>query len=93
MAVAAAAGIGGWGLSSLVSSQSQKGVKHKNSTNSRTTRDEDGGNGDDNTTDQRRHESLPQVANDDAEIGFASRAEMQEVSSNNGRISHCKNYQ
>lgn len=75
MAVAAAAGIGGWGLSSLLSSQNQKGGKHK----SWAARDEDKGHDGDNATDQRRHDGLPQVANDDAEIGFASRAEMEEA--------------
>ncbi|OTA05341.1 hypothetical protein A9Z42_0060100 [Trichoderma parareesei] len=73
LAIAAAAGISGWGLSSVVS------PKHKSSTKSRTNIYEDRRNDDDDRTDQRRHDGLPHVADDDAEIGFASRAEMQEA--------------
>ncbi|KAL6880968.1 hypothetical protein J3F83DRAFT_720461 [Trichoderma novae-zelandiae] len=75
-AVAAAAGIGGWGLSSLVSLQSQKGGRNKSATRSKAKRDEDKEDDGDSTEDQQRH---ARVAGNDEEVGFANRSEMQEA--------------
>ncbi|KAL7938224.1 hypothetical protein V8C35DRAFT_291290 [Trichoderma chlorosporum] len=85
LAVAVAAGVGGWGISGLVSGQSQNGAqsktksKSKSKSKSKKARDEDEDDNNDNVPKKREHESIPQVATGDEEIGFANRAEMKEA--------------
>ncbi|KAL7947695.1 hypothetical protein V8C42DRAFT_315295 [Trichoderma barbatum] len=86
LAVAAAAAVSGWGISSLVSGQSKNGPQPKSKNGSKNGSkkikhdvDDDDNDGDGKSADKRRHDAIPQVASDDAEVGFASRTEMQEA--------------
>ncbi|KAM0246702.1 hypothetical protein ACHAQJ_010117 [Trichoderma viride] len=75
LAVAAAAAISGWGLSSLVSLRGRDNTKTKNKSKTSQTNDDESGH-DDEKTKGRNNEV---ASNDDAEIGFANRHEMQEA--------------
>ncbi|KAK4068644.1 CAZyme family AA7 [Trichoderma aggressivum f. europaeum] len=81
LAVAAAAAVSGWGISSLVSGQSQNGpqTKTKTKAKSKKTKDDDDDDRDGNGAEKRNHDGILHVANDDEEIGFANRAEMKEA--------------
>lgn len=78
LAVAAAAAISGWGLSSLVPLQNRdKRSKSKNK--GQSSQDNDDAKENENKKD-RRKEHVSLAENDDGEVGFANRSEMQEAS-------------
>lgn len=74
LAVAAAAAITGWGLSSFVPLDTRSKKKNKGKSN------QDDDVGDDENKKDRRKEHVLLADNDDGEVGFANRTEMQEVS-------------
>jgi D-lactate dehydrogenase (cytochrome) len=78
LAVAAAAAISGWGISSLVSLRGRDAAKSKKKGKRSHHTDDD--ERDDEKTEGRKNEAVSLVDNDDAEVGFANRNEMQEVS-------------
>lgn len=83
LAVAAAAAVSGWGISSLVSGQGQNGPQSKTKSKNKSKKakdDDDDDDSDGNGSEKRKHDGILQVANDDEEIGFANRTEMKEVS-------------
>lgn len=82
MAVAAAAAVSGWGISSLVSGQGQNGPQSKTKSKNKSKKakdDDDDDDSDGNGSEKRKHDGILQVANDDEEIGFANRTEMKEA--------------
>ncbi|KAL6885969.1 hypothetical protein GGI43DRAFT_278430 [Trichoderma evansii] len=76
LAVAAAAAITGWGLSSFVP-QLSRDTRTKNKNKGRSNQDEDVS--DDENKKDRRKEHVSLADNDDGEVGFANRTEMQEA--------------
>ncbi|UKZ47504.1 hypothetical protein TrVGV298_001723 [Trichoderma virens] len=54
-------------------------LRLKTKTKTKQIKDDDDDDSDGNAAEKRKHEAIPQVASDDAEIGFASRAEMKEA--------------
>jgi D-lactate dehydrogenase (cytochrome) len=78
LAVAAAAAISGWGLSSFVPFLSRD-TKGKSKNKGHSIQD-DGDTKDEEIKNDRRKEHAVQAHNDDGEVGFANRSEMQEAS-------------
>ncbi|KAL6698399.1 hypothetical protein J3F84DRAFT_271912 [Trichoderma pleuroticola] len=77
LAVAAAAAVSGWGVSSLVSGQN--GPQSKTKSKGKKGKDDDDDDSDGNGAEKRKHGDILQVADDDEEIGFANRTEMKEA--------------
>jgi D-lactate dehydrogenase (cytochrome) len=76
--VAAAAAISGWGLSSFVPLLSRD-TRGKGKNKGQSNQDDDDTKDNENKKDRRKeHASL--ADNDDGEVGFANRSEMQEAS-------------
>lgn len=78
LAVAAAAAISGWGLSSLVPLLSRD-TRGKSKDKGQSNQDDDNTKGNENKKDWRKEHTLL-ADNDDGEVGFANRSEMQEAS-------------
>ncbi|KAJ4865060.1 FAD binding domain-containing protein [Trichoderma breve] len=79
LAVAAAAAVSGWGISSLVSGQSHNGPQIKAKSKNKKAKDDEDNDSDDNGAEKRKHDGFLKVANEDEEIGFANRTEMKEA--------------
>ncbi|KAL7963179.1 hypothetical protein V8C34DRAFT_267388 [Trichoderma compactum] len=82
LAVAAAAAVSGWGISSLVSGRGQTGPQSKTKSKNKSNKakdDDDDDDSDGNGSEKRNPDGILQVANDNEEIGFANRTEMKEA--------------
>lgn len=91
LAVAAAAAISGWGLSSFVPllnrdtrGKSKSKGQSKNKNKGQSNQGDDDASDDENKRDQRKEHVLL-ADNGDGEVGFANRTEMQEVSCDLGQ--------